>query len=960
MNKEELFERIQFEITAYKKTTEQISLPRDFINDFLFDFESFKNYSIDQSKMIFFEIFHNLVECDENNIELKKYLQKQLELKNQVKQNPGEVIKGKGLVAWNVESVLKDSFYWDSLKRYWQESSNLPVQVIDTIDKDTSDILSWSGNPQDKRPWRKQGLVLGYVQSGKTTNYSALIAKALDVGYKHVVVLAGMTNSLRRQTQERLDETILGRSSSSDENNDKVLPIQRYRNMKKHPKSYTSESVDFSSAQLNQKEVEDKNSELFFVVKKNTSVLQSLVEKLEAMKVDGDKLENPLLIIDDEADNASIDTSTTINKTSAINLLIRKLLQTSSRVTYIGYTATPFANIFIDPDVSDDELKNEDLFPKDFIKSLDAPDNYIGTHLLFDKNQKLHKKCVINLESEETKEFYSGHNAYSDFIPCKHKGTLIVNQLPKTLKDSVLLFLIFCAWRLRNNETKKHASMLVNVSLLNSVQLQIKALISEYLEEIRKSIPMALHQEWRTNTVLNRMNAVFYHYKYDQDSDCEFSDLLPFLAKAIDRVTKVHMINMRGDQLRYPTDKNADGMFVIAVGGLALSRGLTLEGLVISYIIRNVGAKDTLLQTGRWFGYRDGYKNLCRIFLPHNLEEKFLSTTITIEELRNDLSRMAELQKSPLDFGLRVRSSDLALQITAKNKIGFSQKMKVAGDYSAKHVQISEIYDDIEILNKNKLSLRKFLESTTNNIQVGKKSLFFKTENLNAVLELVNRFDAPKTELNLSVDSNNILADYIQERRSELNTWNVLLLLSSDSSENGPTPKDALSELGIFDEELYGKLFDNNLRSLRKRSSAHYSDTGGFPTVQITSRRAVGGVLGDDLSDVLDKNTVDKEYELLKLNSHSKVYKNTAIYKLLTKPCLFIHPVILSYDNSVNDNPKIGPNALIYTISLVFPNTNIHTVTKEYDVNKVFAEQLRKQKEEELENQKEVDDQYDI
>ena len=191
---------------------------------------------------------------------------------------------------------------------------------------------------------------------------------------------------------------------------------------------------------------------------------------------------------------------------------------------------------------------------------------------------------------------------------------------------------------------------------------------------------------------LKRLEDVFKFYKYDEDMDLDLQDLLPHLREAISLI-EIRMINMIGDELRYETIEGR-GLFVIAIGGLALSRGLTLEGLAVSYIIRNVGAKDTLLQTARWFGYRPDYENLCRILMPNVLVGRFLETARTVEELRSDLARMVEVGLTPKEFGLRVRHSGFGLAITASNKRGTGRKIRVGDDFERTHYQCAELEDD--------------------------------------------------------------------------------------------------------------------------------------------------------------------------------------------------------------------------------------------------------------------------
>jgi len=276
------------------------------------------------------------------------------------------------------------------LKAFWIQKTILPKAVVNSVDTVTDEIMGYLGNPKDKETWnRRRGLVMGHVQMGKTTNYSALISKAADAGYRIIIVLAGMTNSLRYQTQVRLDKTFVGKSSVSDSTHTveydvaNILKMGNANYKARYPFCGTTQLSDFNKATAGAVGAHQGTfaEPILFVTKKNPRVLEKITDWLKGLN-NGSPLDGPMLVIDDEADNASVNTNINPEQITAINANIRKLLKTSKQSTYIGYTATPFANIFIDPESADDML-NEDLFPADFIKSLDPPDNYVGSHRLF-------------------------------------------------------------------------------------------------------------------------------------------------------------------------------------------------------------------------------------------------------------------------------------------------------------------------------------------------------------------------------------------------------------------------------------------------------------------------------------------------------------------------------------------------------------------------------------------------
>ena len=394
-------------------------------------------------------------------------------------QREGVIIRGtRGLQAWDVQAALQIVTIKESLQRLLESGSHLGDRVIETIHNDTNKILSWCGNPsQMEGTWQRTGLVMGHVQSGKTTNYSALIAKAIDSGYRCIVVLAGITNSLRRQTQERIDANILG-WNSSDYELKRPIGVASYRRGEGQLSlvSLTDEGADF--AKSNRTATTEASSQcIIAVVKKNSRILANFNKWLVDLAGSRDRLKYPLLVIDDEADSASIDTNISGDSPSAINAQIRKLLEKADRRTYVGYTATPFANIFIDPEIEEDQFDSDTLFPRDFILSLNPASKYIGPHKIFDPDNELYEKCIFDMDEIENFEMYREGVKYSHVLPRKQKRQLRVDQLPATLEDSVYLFVCFVAQRLKTATRDKHSSMLINVSILNSVQDQIFRLV---------------------------------------------------------------------------------------------------------------------------------------------------------------------------------------------------------------------------------------------------------------------------------------------------------------------------------------------------------------------------------------------------------------------------------------------------------------------------------------------------
>jgi len=397
----------------------------------------------------------------------KDRLVKHLETVYGTKQENGSVLIDTNFKEWYPKARQEISFYyWRRLEKFWRDRTVLPKDVVRSVDDVTDEIMGYLGNPADLSSWnRRRGLVMGHVQMGKTTNYSALISKAADAGYRIIIVLAGMTNSLRQQTQIRLDKTFVGRSSVSDSTSAQIYDVARVfmgtSNVRvRYPYCGTTQIADFSVNHARAVGAHEGNfaDPILFVIKKNPQVLETLVDWLRGLRP-GELLDGPLLLIDDEADNASVNTAGNSAEATKINKCIRDLIHTTKHSSYVGYTATPFANIFIDPD-STDSWEREDLFPADFIKSLDPPDNYVGAHRLFSGD--LVDPCLRMIPED-----------YQDILPLKHKSTDIIELLPCSLRKAIQEYVLFRAIRIASGHGDSHTAMLINVSRFNNVQSQV-------------------------------------------------------------------------------------------------------------------------------------------------------------------------------------------------------------------------------------------------------------------------------------------------------------------------------------------------------------------------------------------------------------------------------------------------------------------------------------------------------
>jgi hypothetical protein len=596
-------------------------------------------------------------------------IRKQLEVTIGISMVAGQGLHGGEQEPWIEE--IKTAINWNYWNAYTKElkSSGFGREVIRVLDEDTDNILNECGNPSTEAGWRIQGLVMGDVQSGKTASYCGLINKAADVGYKFIVLLTGMIEELRAQSQERLDSGFVGRDSRTildRERQKKTIGSGRFRDV--FPSVLTSIDSDFLTANKKVLEgipLENIREPVLLVMKKNKSPLQNLISFLDSQMSQGNhQLALPLLLIDDEADNASVNAKKDEDP-ATINRLIREILKRFSKVAYIAYTATPFANVFINPD-------NDDLFPENFVYSLNTPTNYIGAAGIFSE-YGTHRHQLHDITDADS------------VFPYKHKKDLTFTKMPRSLEEATEAFLLACAIRDVRKEPLRHRSMLVNVTRFTEVQGRLSNLIKDYLFMLIEEIKQYLADDefWSRHSLLTTLYETWQrHYS---DSGVPWDKLRKALYDSIASV-KVLTINQNSeasDRLNYGAYRKSErGRRVIAVGGLTLSRGLTLEGLCVSYFYRNSKAYDTLLQMGRWFGYRSGYEDLCRVWMDPEVQEWFSHVANVVGELRLDIRRMHANRQPPRRFGMRVRSHPDALIVTALNKMRNAQEVEVDISYS--------------------------------------------------------------------------------------------------------------------------------------------------------------------------------------------------------------------------------------------------------------------------------------
>jgi hypothetical protein len=604
-----------------------------------------------------------------------------------------------GHVVWLDAERKKNWTYWRRYSEYME--ARIPWAALDGLDVATDEVLSQLEDPARGGSWDRRGLVVGHVQSGKTGNYIGLICKAADAGYKIIVVLAGLHNNLRAQTQIRLDEGFLGFATNADAGELPAIGVGLIDgDLAVRPNAATnrSDNGDFNTAVAARMNISPEQRPWLFVVKKNKTVLERLlywIRNRVANHVEpetGRKIVTnlPLMVIDDESDHGSVDTGEDVvdefgspdleHEPRAINRIIRSILHQFSRKAYIGYTATPFANIFIH-DRGETLEEGPDLFPAAFITNLAAPSNYIGPGRVFGSvaNTPIDLPLVRKLSDDE----------FLSWMPKGHRNGhrprwQNEDRVPDSLAEAIRAFVYACAVRKLRGQGSKHSSMLIHVTRFTSVQSEVVKQVAEYVRELRGrytrgiglgGLEASMRIEYEEAFVPNMeriRDALVEGEVLEVFSWDELRVVLPDVLSDI-RVREIN--GTAKDALDY-VDNDKTGLKVIAIGGDKLARGLTLEGLCTSYFLRTARMYDTLMQMGRWFGYRDGYLDVCRLYTSSEMVDWFGHIADAAEELRQEFDNMVAAGATPRQFGLRVKSHSV-LTVTSRAKMRNARPMQL-------------------------------------------------------------------------------------------------------------------------------------------------------------------------------------------------------------------------------------------------------------------------------------------
>ncbi|MBS4103919.1 Z1 domain-containing protein [Tsukamurella paurometabola] len=633
--------------------------------------------------------------------------------------------------------------HWESLVARlaaggWSEES------IDALDRSSSQVMEQLNHPKEAA-FSSRGLVLGHVQSGKTTNFTAVMAKAADSGYKLFIVLAGIHNSLRRQTQVRLMKDLI------EANEPSWMQLTIADNDFTPP---TSSAVSYF-AQTNRQHV-------LCVIKKNAPVLRKFRDWLGSASEY--MAEVPTLIIDDEADQATVASPT-------LNPLILEIMGNLPKAAYIGYTATPFANLLIDP-------ASDDLYPSDFIISLPKPTGHFGTEVLFGRDL---------LDDEDPEDLDIGYDMIRtidddevDLVRPRTKADreFFVPEITGELRKAILYFWMATAARRVRRVGNKHSTMLIHTSVNTEVHNSFREPLDAFRRNILRGIDSSgsvvdeLRQLWQKEAAA--VPAIEFNHK-----TVPFDEVLRLLPGVLDDCR----IILDNATSKVRLDYEGDPVVAIAVGGNTLSRGLTLEGLVVSYFVRSVSAYDTLLQMGRWFGYRIGYEDLPRVWMTSDLQTWFRHLATVESEIRRDIDMYMTGDVTPMTFAVRIRTHP-SLGVTSAAKM--TNAVTASAAYGGHRVQTHVFDVDRAVLERNQNAARNLL---TRLIDEGYSLKHDEKEDRyviygvprGEILDFLKDYSFFDDERERRVGDKNLrtlLSEYIDKRGKvgSLRTWNVAVI----------------------------------------------------------------------------------------------------------------------------------------------------------------------------------------
>jgi hypothetical protein len=682
--------------------------------------------------------------------------------------------------------------HWPALRGYLESTKRWQEKAVRSIDRSSSEVVGSLADPNRAR-FSHKGLVVGYVQSGKTANMTAVIAKAVDAGYNFVIILAGVTNKLRAQTQRRIDADIRSRfpqlwvgytsahiamdEDDTDTNGDFVIPPDRRFQMPAPGRIQ------------------------YAVVKKEATRLEKLITTFE--KSPRNTLEQlRILLIDDECDQASVNASSSDDGITRINEQLRRLIGLLPACSYVGYTATPFANVFINPFPAGDGVL-DDLYPKHFITALPRPEGYVGTLEVFGSiaegaeesgEDNDGRPMVRVVPKDEVSKLRSRPSQKSTFSP----------SITDSLERALLWFVASCAIRRLRGHADSHMTMLVHTSPYVIEHQRMKDAIRAWVDANQTALSSASGDIWQRFVSVFKEETTRVPLAPSGEHDLTPENLAPLIADVLAALDLVVENGISEERL----DFTGGPKTYIVVGGSVLARGLTLEGLSVSFFLRTSKQYDTLLQMGRWFGFRQGYEDLPRLWATGDLIDAFRAIGRVEEEIRGDIARyVGNPGFTPLDFAVRVRQIP-GLAITAAAKMRHAYQ--VAMSYAGRHVQtICFEHRNPDVIRTNWEAVKALASSCSANGREQKSKTgvkLFAHVPASAVLAFLRDY---RIASDLELTSKSLMA-YITGAGDALSSWNVAFVGPAKSAEQFDIP--GVGPIGL------------NRRAKMKESSEHRAD----------------------------------------------------------------------------------------------------------------------------------------
>lgn len=778
---------------------------------------------------------------------------------------------------------------WHFFSDYLINNKHFPDYCLEPIDKITDKIIDLMQDPTKEEQVKVKGLLMGEVQSGKTNTFTAVCHKAIDVGWKFIIILAGMTNDLRVQTQKRMNSDLIGENLS-------IIAKEQFCGIKKYSEKYKKSSAvfwnltttedDFVQTQKSDKFDDRDNHVVIAICKKNSGILNNLITWLggnEKSEINLDRKEiakkMPCLIIDDESDQASINSKKDEEEATAVNKAIRKLTEFFDKSAYLAVTATPFANIFINPQLDmylkDNPRKEQlpDLYPKDFILVKPSPDNYTGVVQLFGEGDKenynkLQEQVVIPINKDDENEIFK--------TPLKKES--IIDKLPPSLIEAIRYFICCCA--IKEFYYDDHCTMLIHVDFRKDHHKIISDLVYDFIEQDMNSIMLEKgldDKDLENSSTFNLYKKIWNcgcQRKNHKEKAPTFLDITKkefievwknYLYKAIEKI-RLETINSDNDGEKltsiYENHKNTK---LIAVGGYALARGITLEGLCVTYLCRKTSSIDTLLQMGRFFGYREKCINYMKIWMTETIEEMYEEAAQAQEEFISQVQEMNDSPNAnPLSFGFKIRKapSYLKLRIAATNKMRHSQEVILDVNIPGHALQSSKLPMDPDELDKNISEVTSFLSKIGNpnsekrNEHGNNKDIVWKNVDPEKIATLIDNFNA----YGWGDVNKQSISKYIREQLLNEN-WQVRVISKRSNEENLENVFGLNQKIGKAKCQLKVKKLDNcNYFYFNKGAIMSGDDLGRCLSHDdfITLKETVTNKKNLTTLDILTKQTKDK------------------------------------------------------------------------------------------------------